>query len=523
MSTLLAKIVADFSTTITSGVAAGDTSATLQSATDSDGVALPSGRYFFTIDNGTASKEHISCSLSGTALTSIKTVSRQGTETSGFARSHRLGATVEITDFAHILQINNLLNGTTKLDSSTPLEYDGTVTPTLPNQLVTKSLLDATALGTTTVTTVILPGNAGETVSAGQLLYLLVSDGEWYKCDADTAATVDNIVLAIAQGSGTDGNAISGGVMLQGLDTHQTGLTNNTAYYASNTAGAISSTPGTTEVSVGISRSTTSLLFYPRYNQELTENQQDALAGNLGTPSATNLFVTQTGLQKQAEIYAATATGSDAYAITLTPTPTLFDGMTIRVKFDVANTGAATLDTNALGALAIVTGLSTPLVTGDILANYIGELVYNSTGTVWQLINPASIPSATIYTNGTTTKNAADASTTQNIAHGLGKTPRKIKITAITEQQATGNGEDLLMQSITVYNGTTQSSVSMYASGGTASEAVIDTTFTLNITNSGSTNTQTGVVTFDSTNIIITWTKTGSPTGTYTLLWEAEG
>lgn len=292
MATLLAKIVADFATTLIAGVAIGDTTATLQSATDSDGVALPSGRYFFTIDNGTSKKEHISCSLSGTALTSIKTVSRQGTETSGFARAHRLGASIEITDFAHILQINNLLNGTTNFDASTLLGYDGSVTPITANQFAPKSYVDAAALGTVTVTTIILPGNAGETVSAGNLLYLDVTDGEWKKCDADTAGSVDNIILAIAQGSGTDGNAITGGVMLQGLDTHQTGLTNNTAYYASNTAGEISSTPGTTEVSVGVSRSTTSLLFYPRYNQQLTENQQDALAGTSGTPSASNKFVT---------------------------------------------------------------------------------------------------------------------------------------------------------------------------------------------------------------------------------------
>ena len=123
MASLLGKIIADFSTNLISGVSAGATSATLNSATDSDGVALPSGRYFFTIDNGTASKEHISCSLSGTALTSVKTISRQGVEISGFARAHRLGATIEITDFAHIFQINALLTGGTSFDSAAPLSY----------------------------------------------------------------------------------------------------------------------------------------------------------------------------------------------------------------------------------------------------------------------------------------------------------------------------------------------------------------------------------------------------------------
>jgi len=48
-------------------------------------------------------------------------------------------------------------------------------------------------------------------------------------------------------------------------------------------------------------------------------------------------------------------------------------------------------------------------------------------------------------------------------------------------------------------------------------------TFTLNTAASGVDTTQVGVVTFDATNIIITWTKTGSPTGSYLLLWEARG
>lgn len=53
--------------------------------------------------------------------------------------------------------------------------------------------------------------------------------------------------------------------------------------------------------------------------------------------------------------------------------------MRLRFKPSTANTGPATLDVNGLGALALVTGLSTPLVTGDIVANQIVEVVYNST------------------------------------------------------------------------------------------------------------------------------------------------
>jgi hypothetical protein len=99
-------------------------------------------------------------------------------------------------------------------------------------------------------------------------------------------------LLAIAQGAGTAGNAITDGVLLFGMDTNQTGLSAGSTYYASNTAGAISSTPGTVEVTIGQANSTTDLYFSPRYNQQLTEDQQDALGGTSGTPSATNKFVT---------------------------------------------------------------------------------------------------------------------------------------------------------------------------------------------------------------------------------------
>jgi len=116
--------------------------------------------------------------------------------------------------------------------------------------------------------------------------------------------------------------------------------------------------------------------------------------------------------------------------------------------------------------------------------------------------------------SGTTTKNAADASATQNIAHGLGTIPVNCSIVATSVFSST-NVQWLKAE--TTYNGTTQSSNSVYISGNVATTA--DNTFTLNIDTAA--GTQRGVVTFDATNIIITWTKTGTASGTYQLLWKA--
>lgn len=146
MATLLGTVIADFTTSLATALAVGGTSVTLQSATDDDGVALPTGRYFLTIDGGNSSKEHISCTLTGTSLTSIKSVSRQGVETSGVARAHRIGATVVLTDFAHMKYMNDLLAGATTFNASVPLGYDGTASITTANQFATKAYVDGVAI-----------------------------------------------------------------------------------------------------------------------------------------------------------------------------------------------------------------------------------------------------------------------------------------------------------------------------------------------------------------------------------------
>ena len=93
------KIIADFESQLSAAISINDTSFTLSSATDDDGVALPAGLYYFTLDNGSTNKEYLAGTLSGTSVTGVLNVTRQGTETSGALKAHRVGATVIITDF----------------------------------------------------------------------------------------------------------------------------------------------------------------------------------------------------------------------------------------------------------------------------------------------------------------------------------------------------------------------------------------------------------------------------------------
>jgi hypothetical protein len=275
--------------------------------------------------------------------------------------------------------------------------------PIEDNDLTRKSWVAALVLGTLTTIDVIIPGTAGATVSAGQLVYFDTATGTWKLARADTANTVENTLLGIAQGAGTNGNAIANGVLLQGVDTHQSGMTIGAIEYASNTPGAISGTPGTKNVAVGVAKSATSLYFVPRFDQQLTNDQVAALAGDNGTPSSTNKFMTQSGFQAHAEIYGASAAGTDAYSIAPSPViSALAAGMIFYIKADVANTGAATLAINSVSAVAIKRPNGDDVQTGDILAGQIFSVVYD--GTNFQLVNSKGNDYQVFTGSGTWTK-----------------------------------------------------------------------------------------------------------------------
>lgn len=189
----------------------------------------------------------------------------------------------------------------------------------------------------------------------------------------------------------------------------------------------------------------------------------DALAGTSGTPSTSNKYVTNDDT--------ATAATADKVARRLA-------GGNITVVTESQGNNS----TNAASTAYVDAGLATMVVS---------------------------------QTNGTTTKNLADASTTQNIAHGLGEIPKFVRLTVVFWPS------NALPTTIAtaVYNGTTASVV---CSTGTSTTRVDGGGTTLQITaTSSSTDYQTWVITMDATNIIITWTKQANPTGTVPILWEA--
>ena len=126
--------------------------------------------------------------------------------------------------------------------------------------------------------------------------------------------------------------------------------------------------------------------------------------------------------------------------------------------------------------------------------------------------NPVWADVAATYASGAATKNLADASTTQNIAHGLGATPSLVLIIA------TFGSNSGLTSAYGIIRAGTGVSASNSFMGGNGGQTLAE--FDLNTSNATNVS-QNAVLTSDATNIILTWTKEGSPTGTANLVWFA--
>lgn len=108
--------------------------------------------------------------------------------------------------------------------------------------------------------------------------------------------------------------------------------------------------------------------------------------------------------QSGAPRYCVSATGNDTYTCTLTPTLGAYTaGGCLVLKPGTANTGAASLNVDTLGALAILTrALATP-ATGDIPANTPTELCLDPTASNWVIMGGATAgaPAFSAITAGT--------------------------------------------------------------------------------------------------------------------------
>ena len=167
--------------------------------------------------------------------------------------------------------------GTSVIFSNTPQFYDQFAAKgndevitgdwTVPSpaglgSVVNYGTLLSTITGTTTIQTdkLTVAGIAGEVFATSSVVFFQESDARWYKLDVDDTAHFVDREIGIAQGPGTVGTNISGGVVIRG-NVAMSGLTAGANYFASSTAGATST--ATTSQAIGVARSTTQLYVNP--------------------------------------------------------------------------------------------------------------------------------------------------------------------------------------------------------------------------------------------------------------------
>ena len=110
-------------------------------------------------------------------------------------------------------------------------------------------------------------------------------------------------------------------------------------------------------------------------------------------------------------MYGADAGSTDDYAITVTGVSAYATGQVFVFKANTANTGAATLNVNSLGAKTIKKNYNSDLATNDVLANQLVKVIYD--GTNFQLLSPVSNSSGSTdgWTADSNTWTYASAST----------------------------------------------------------------------------------------------------------------
>lgn len=111
------------------------------------------------------------------------------------------------------------------------------------------------------------------------------------------------------------------------------------------------------------------------------------------------------------ESFVISTSGTDTYTATLSPAITSYvNGQRVYLKFTNANTGAATINLNGLGAKSIKKSGGTDLAAGDISANQILCLVYD--GTNFQVVGGGG--GGTSLTDPLLFKGAIDCSANPN-------------------------------------------------------------------------------------------------------------
>ena len=168
-------------------------------------------------------------------------------------------------------------------------------TPLAGAGIATKDYVDDNVSGgAVTDEAVVVAGVAGETVTTGQIVYMDTTDNEWKLADASVVGTSVNVLLGVAQGAGTNGNAITGGVLLHGTDRKNLGGTAGNTIYISDTSGATSTSAGTIQKRIGIIKDADEFYFDPFFTTDTVTQSDNTFIGTNTFSTTTTFTATST-------------------------------------------------------------------------------------------------------------------------------------------------------------------------------------------------------------------------------------
>ena len=501
-----------FETSLASGITSSADTFTLTANSVRGGGSL-SGYQCFTIDEGTAQSEYVCGTVATTTVSGLERGLSPAdgiTEDTDLQFSHRRGASVKITDFPLIQRLKSQNNGEGTFANA--LSYAAGVTPTGNSHLTDVEYVASVVNGgTISFDQLIISGTAGETVASGTIVYKNLSDGEWYKADVDDTSTYIDMLLGMTQGAGTNGASISGGVLLKGLDANQTGLTANSRYFLSSTAGGV--TLSTTSQAIGVSISTTELafdpyLFAPTLSRDNTWTGDQTFDGSLyGGVEYMPASSTFTGATTPQPVNASTTLG----------TVTLADGNVLgALKFiGFAVTSTSTGGQVGVQTAGIVPGFSGLTIGATYYLNDAVGTISTTTGTYSVQVGVAVsatellIQKGKRYASGATTFSAA---TDQDITVGF--RPTRVTIFAMLS-----NGDSRSQGGWTVFGGNDALSHDGQVDGSPATAIQSAAWYTVNSAGNGQTGAISGVTDTGFTLDV----SAVSTIQTAILFWTAEG
>lgn len=111
----------------------------------------------------------------------------------------------------------------------------------------------------------------------------------------------------------------------------------------------------------------------------------------VGNATARNNYLAMGQFQDGSGIYVATTGSANTYTASASPAITAYvAGQRFLVKINATNTGASTINFNAVGAKSIVKNGATALQGGELVSGRLYTIIYD--GTNFQVVNPTPLP-----------------------------------------------------------------------------------------------------------------------------------